>query len=160
MASSWRSPRARTLGLEPALPSASVSDVPLSARSRPEPPDRSSGADAQRGHRCEQPGAAGEVSQLRPLPAPGGAGGAGPALVADLLGAFRGEVRYGATRAGAVGTGLGIRGAPPASSPGTGGRDLPAAPCALLAVWSPQDFSHLLVPLLGNFCSVTIRFPF
>lgn len=87
-------------------PGSSWPDVPLSARSRAEPPDRPSGADAQRGHRCEQPGAAGEIPQLRPLSAPGGAGGASPALVEDLPGAFRGEVRCGATGAGAVVAGL------------------------------------------------------
>lgn len=98
------------LGL--AGPGGSPSDVPLSARSRAEPQDPPTGADAQRGHRCEQPGPAREIPQLRPLPAPGRAGGAGPALVADLPRVLRGGVRCGATGARA----------PPASPPSIGER--------------------------------------
>ena len=73
----------------------SLRDVPVCARSLPQPPDTPARAHAQRGHRREQPGAAGEVPELRAVPPPGGAGGARPALVADLPGAFREGDRCG-----------------------------------------------------------------
>lgn len=129
--------RAEPWGLSPrsppasARPARSLPDVPLSVRSRPEPPGRSAGADAQRGHRCERPRATEEVPQLRPLPAPGGAGGAEAALVADLPGAFRGGVRCGEEL-----------GCDPAFR-GLGGGGLPAFPSAL-GWFSPSRIFHTL----------------
>ena len=102
--------RAGSRSGSPREPGQGQPDVLLSARSRPEPPGRSSGADAQRGHRREQPGAAEEVPQLRPLPAPCGAGGAGPALVANVPGAFRRGVRWGCPELGGDRTALGLGG--------------------------------------------------
>lgn len=135
-------------------------DVPLSARSRPEPPDRSSGADAQRAHRREQPGAAEEVYRsFDRYRRRAEQEARDPHWWRTYREHFGEESGAGRPELGGDPAALGLGGAPPASSPSLGEG---ACQRSRAHRWrfSPTRIFHIFrSPYFGTFPSLIIRVP-